>query len=81
MALPLWLDPRTLRWLADGAARDATHYDREAATCDARVAAEPTFDWKGCADHYRGRAIEHRRRARWLRGLATRVERRRAVTS
>lgn len=79
MSLPLQLDPWTLRWLADFDERESHRCEGEAHGCDGRAAGEPQFDWPGHARAYRGRAIDHRRRARWLRGLATRVERRRAT--
>lgn len=67
--LPRWLHPATLRWLA---------YDQvdEAERQEDAAHGLATIGHGDVADHWRGRAREHRMTAKRLRGIATRIERR-----
>lgn len=77
MSLPLQLDPWTLRWLAAERDRERARLLAEAEELERRAAAGEAAWMAEAATRDRDRAGLCKREARWLRVVATRVERKR----
>jgi len=79
MALPLTLDPATLRWVADDAVRDAEHLevianDSAAVANAADVGSRAQAMARSLAHKAHEEAEKLRLRARRMRAIATRIE-------